>query len=302
MRLRRRRCIELWIVVAALALFAAPSAGAVEAGEEPGGSPPPGETTTESPGSTAEPAPSSSGSTGWTPVGPDTGVSSDGAAQIRRGSSLGSGGGSEPAGSTGEEEVGSTGGEPSYAGSGGGYEPESSTPSTFGEAPSERRAERTTDPVAPPAPIDKAVDVAIGTGTPLTLPEAHRGDDVSSASPAPAAPLTDSGDQATSVFDALLSVAAIVLGLGLVYAGWRVGLHLWHRRAQRRHLEVRWRRKADWDAAVRQIELRRAPAASNGNGGLLQRTEVGAGSAPVKVRTGGPASQDPARETTVKAG
>jgi hypothetical protein len=289
MRPRRRRRIELSILVAALALVAAPSAGALEAGEEPGGSPTPGETTTEAPSGTTEPAPPSPGSTGWTPVGGGTGASGDGAAPIQRGSSLGSGGHSEPAGSTVEESAGPTVEEPSYAGSGSGSEAESSTPSTSERAESGRQAQSTTGSVPPPASTDKAVEVALGAATPLALPKSPQGS-VSPSPPVPDAPFIDSGDQATSVSDALLSLAAIVLVLGLAFAAWRFGSHLWHRRAQRRYLEVRWSREADWETFVHQIEQTQAPGVPDPSGEGLQPSEVG----PDPVAAASTASPDPA--------
>jgi hypothetical protein len=277
MRLRRHRCIELSIVVAALFLVGAPPAWALGTGEESGGVPTPGETATEPPGGTTEPAPASPGSTGWTPVGDGTGASSDGASSIQRGSSLGSGGGSEQTRSTGggSEPVRSSGEEPSYAGSADDYESESSTPSTFEQADDTAHAQSTPGAVAPSPAIDKAVDVALGAATPVVRPKPHQGGNVSPAAPVPAAPSSDSRDPASSGSNALLLLAAIVLGLSLVYAGWRLGSHLWDRRAQRRHLEVRWSREADWEAFRRRIELTQAPGASNLSGEQLQPTEVG---------------------------
>jgi hypothetical protein len=70
-------------------------------------------------------------------------------------------------------------------------------------------------------------------------------------------------------------LAAIVLGLILAYAGGRLGLSLWRRRAQRRQLEVRRSREADWTAVLRQIELTQAPEASHSNGKRPQRVGTG---------------------------
>ena len=260
MRLRQRRRIALAIVIAAMALVAALPAGALAAGEESGGAPTPAETPTESPSGTTEPAPSSPGSTGWTPVGDGGGSSGDGATSVQHGSSLGSGGHTvQHAGSTGDETAAATEEEPSYVGSSAGdYEGEASTRSTSEEAASGHREKSTTHPPAPPPPVHKAVDVALGAGIPVARPKAPQAGKVSPVSAVPAAPVAHSRDQATSASDAL-SPVAILLGLCLLFAGWRVGLHLWRRRAQRRHLEVRWSREADWEAVLHRIEQTRAP-------------------------------------------
>ncbi|MGB7686213.1 MAG: hypothetical protein WBL45_10590 [Solirubrobacterales bacterium] len=286
-----------------MALVAASPAGALAAEEESGGAPTPGETATESPSAPAEPAASSPGSTGWTPVGPGAGTPSNGASPIRRGSSLGSGAGSNSNNSGDSEPVKSTGEEPSYtAGSAGYDEPESSTPSTFEEAASAGQAESTARPAAPPAPIAKAANVDLSTATPLALPQSPQGGNEGSASPPPPAALTNSTEQGGSDPNALLLLAVVVLGLGLAYAGWRVGLDLWDRRTQRQHLEVRRIREADWEAFLHRIERTQALDTPNPSGEQLHRAELGSESTPLKVGTNGSASQDPARGTPVKAG
>ncbi len=314
MRLRLHRSIGLAIVVAAMTLVAASPAGAVTTGEESGGAPPPGETATESPSAPAEPAASSPGSTGWTPVGPGTGTSSDGTSSIRRGSSLGSGAGSNGNDSGDSEQVTSTGEEPSYtAGSAGYDELESSAPPTFEDAASPRQAESATRPVAPPAPIAKAANVDVGTAAAVALPKAPQGGNERSASPPPAAVPANSSERGGSDSNALLVLAAIVLALGLAYSGWRVGLDLWDRRTQRQHLEARRTREADWEAFLHRIERTQALGApkprgerlnrvSSSSGKRLRRTEVGSDTAPLEVQTAEVTSNDPARETTVKAG
>jgi hypothetical protein len=314
MKLPGSRCIGLAIVVTAMNLVAAMPAGAVVAEEEPGGASPPSETATESPSGAAEPAASSPGSTGWTPVGPGTGTSSDGTSPIRRGSSLGSGAGNSSTSNDDSEQVESTGEESSYTTGSAGYdEPESSAPPSSEEAASTRQAESPARPVASPDPTTKAANVEVGTAAPVALPKSPQGGNESSASPPPAAPLTSSGKEESSGSNGLLVLVAILLGLGLAYAGWRVGLDLWHRRAQRQHLEARRNREADWEAFLHRIEvkqalgtseprgeqLRQAPS-SNGIG--LHRTEVGSDTEPLEVQTAEVAGGDPARETTVKAG
>ncbi len=295
MRLRLGRCIWLALVVAAMALVTATPAGAVTAGEESESPSTPGETTTESPSGPAEPAASSPGSTGWTPVEPGTGTSNDGASPIRRGSSLGSGAGTNS--STDSEPVESTGEEPAYTAP----PAESSTPSTFEAGAGTRQAESTTRPPAPPAPIAKAVDVGVGTAAPVTAPESDQGGTERSASPPLAAALTNSEEQGGSGSNALLLLAAIVIGLSLAFAGWRMGLDLWQRRAQRQHIAVRRSREADWEAFLHRIERTQALGTSNPSGEQLHRAERGSESAPLKVRANGSAGQDRAR-TPAKTG
>lgn len=293
-----------------MALVAAPPAGALAAS---GGSVP-GETATESPGSTTEPA-SPPASTGWTPTGTATGASSDGATSIRRGSSLGSGGGSKQTGATGEEKVGASGGEPSNtAGSGGYHEPESSTASTFegpASAPQVRSTPHTggaSDSVARPATAPpsatsaKTSKAAVGTATPVALPESPQGHTVSSTPGTETASLTDPRDQTTSGFGALPLLVVIVLGLILVFVVGRLGLHSWRRHDERQRLEVRSRREAQWaqwEATLRQIQLKQASETTNPSN--EQGNELGSDFAPMKVRAGTATAQDRADRVPAQA-
>ncbi len=274
-KLRHRRCLELAVIAAALALVAVAPAGALAAGEESGGGS--GETTVESPGGSTQPAPPATPppattappSSGWTSQGAGTGTSSGGAASVQHGSSVGSGGAREKAGSTSEE--------PSHTPSSSDYEPAPATPSTFEEHAStprtgsgtERRI-RSVEPPAPAARTSKAVKVAVGAATPLAFSKSSPGDEVRSGTPV-AATVTGPGDHAASGSYALPLLIIIVLGL-LGYAGVR----LWRRRHKRRQREALWQRQdAAWEAAIRQIETERAHEASKPNAKRLQGVGVG---------------------------
>lgn len=226
-KLRRRRCPELFIVVAVMALVAAAPAGALATGEGSGGGSTVGETGTESSSGSTEAAPPASEeassttapppSAGWVPQGEGTEASSDGAASTRHGSSLGSGASpAKPAESTSEE--------PSYSGdSSGYYEPESSpTPSTV-EAPASKP--QVTDQVAPPEP--QPVQAApikghagLGVATPVALPKSPQAAGTSPASPA--AQLVSARVRVGSDSGSLPLPVLIVGLLILVYAGARL--------------------------------------------------------------------------------
>ncbi len=232
-KLRRRRCLELFIVVAAMALIAVAPAGAL-AGEESSGGGAVGETGTESSsGSTGSAPPASEespttatppASTGWVPQGEGTEASSHEAASTRRGSSLGSGASPKQPGST-SEQAGSTGEEPSSNGSSSGYyEPESSTPSTVEEPASKPRAASPADPVEPqpaaePAPVEGG-HAAVGVATPVALPVSPQVADTGSAPPAAA--LVGTPDRVASGSGGLPLPILIVGLLILVYAGARL--------------------------------------------------------------------------------
>jgi hypothetical protein len=235
-KLRRRRCLELFVVVAAMALIAVAPSGALAAGEESSGGSTTGETGTESSSGSTETAPPPApeeasstatppASTGWVPQGEGTDAPSHGAASTRRGSSLGSGANPKQPGST-SEGAGSTGEGSSYSGGSSGYsEPASSTPSTFEESASKPRA------VSPPvgtvqqpqvaeATPDKSGRAAVGASIPVALPDPPRVADTSSARLA--ASIVGTRDRVASGSGSLPLPVLIVGLLILVYAGARL--------------------------------------------------------------------------------
>jgi hypothetical protein len=233
-KLRRRRCLELFIVVAAMALVAViPAAGALAAGEESGGSTV-GETGSESSsGSTGSAPPAAEeasstatppASTGWVPQGEGTEASSH-EASTRHGSSLGSGASPKQAGSAGEQ-AGSAGEESSYSGgSSGYYAPESPTPSTSEEPASKPRAVSPVDhPVEPQPAVEptsgEGGHAAVGVATPVALPVSPQAADASSAPPAAA--VVGVHDRVASGSGGLPLPILLVGLLILVYAGARL--------------------------------------------------------------------------------
>jgi hypothetical protein len=102
--------------------------------------------------------------------------------------------------------------------------------------------------------------------------------------------LTDPRDQSTSGSGALPSLVVIVLGLILALAGGRLVLHSWRRHGEQRQLEVLSRREAEWEATLRQIQLKQASGTTNPTS--EQRIELESDSAPPKVRTGTATGQD----------
>jgi hypothetical protein len=278
--LRRRRCLEFSMIAAALALVAGTPAGALAAGEESGGGST-GETVVESPGGSTQPAAPATPpaapappSTGWTSPGAGTGTSGGGSTPVRHGSSVGSGGAPEKAGSTGEEPPQTSGS------SGSSSAPEPSTPSTFKESASTPRAGSGARPVKPRVTAaasptahaaGRAVNVAVGAATPLALPKPSPARQVTAGTPAAAATLTDPGSRAASGSFAVPLLALVLLGLILCFAGVR----LWRQR-ERRRLRARWQRQdAAWEEAIRQIEMEQSPGASGPNAEQLQRIDVG---------------------------
>lgn len=222
-KLRRRRCPELFIAVAVMALAAMAPAGALATGE---GSTV-GETGTESSSGSTEAAPPVSEeaspttapppSAGWVPQGEGTEASSDGAASTRHGSSLGSG--ASPA-----KQAESTSEEPSYSGdSSGYYEPESSsTPSTV-EAPASKP--QVTNQVAPPEPQPVQATptkghAGVGVAVPVALPKSPQAAGTSPASPA--AQLVSAPARVASSSGSLPLPILIVGLLILVYVGARL--------------------------------------------------------------------------------
>ena len=227
-KLRRRRCLELSVVAVAMALVAAPPAGALAAGEESGGGSTVGEASTESSSGSTEPVspaapeetsstPAAPASTGWVPQGEGTEASSHDAASTRRGSSLGSGAGPKRAGSTSEE--------PSYSGgSSDSYEPESSTPSTFEEPVSKPLVANPVGSVEPQAAAEvtpaKGGHAAVGVAVPVALSDSPQVADTSSAPPA--ASVVGTRDRVASGSGSLPLPVLIVGLLILVYAGARL--------------------------------------------------------------------------------
>jgi hypothetical protein len=226
-KLRRRRCLELFMVVMAMALVAAVPAAAL-AGEGSGGGSTVGETGTESSSGSTEVAPPASEeaspttapppSAGWVPQGEGTEASSDGAASTRHGSSLGSG--ASPA-----KQAESTGEESSYSGGPSGYyEPESSAQSTVEEPASKPQAASPADSVEPQAAVEPAPreggHAAVGVAIPVALPAPSRAADTSSGPPT--ASVVGVRDRVASSSGSLPLPVLVVGLLILVYAGARL--------------------------------------------------------------------------------
>lgn len=269
------RGFESLIVVAAMALAAAVPAGALADG-------PSGETVTESPGASTEPV-TPAPSTGWTPQGAGTETSGSGTAQVRHGSSLGSGGAPKQAAPSGEKQSGTTaearGGpvaeptaptsvEPEIASSA--YqEPSSPVPSAAAGHASTPPVEPATGSPEPSHAADQAAagKAAVDAAARLTQAEAPPVAKGGSAPQAAAPPANPSGQEASGS-GALLWIA-IVCGLVLLYAGGRAALR-WRRRAR---LQALWaRRESEWDAAISEIRLERAPGVAKPSG---QRSAAG---------------------------
>lgn len=231
-KLRRSRRFELFIAAAAATLIAAAPAGALAAGEESKDSSASAEATAESPGgqteshsesaSSTETAPAS---TGWVPQGDGTETSSDGTTGARRGSSLGSGGGSN-AKSTGEESpqsTGSSGYDEQPTGSSGYYEhSEPSTPPTTVEPASTLQASSgggSTEPSAPKAPTRNRADVDVGAALAVARSESLPVADTGDAPAAAIAPAATPRDQTAPGIGTLKLLVLIVGGFILLYAG-----------------------------------------------------------------------------------
>lgn len=285
----RRGFPSLSILAAAVVLVAAAPAGALAAetvSETPSG---PTEPVTPAPEATPTPSP------GWIPQDAGTDTSGDGAAPIRRGSSLGSGGSASPGGSTGDEPSRSVD-------SGGYYEPESSiptAPSTIEGATSTPEEASGVSAAQTPAEERPAATPKGGTAAaaPLRQPDVPRGDNVRLASPTPAGSVTNPLDQASSGSGSLPLLAAIVLGLVLVYAGLQLGLRLWRRRDERRQLAGLRHVETEWEATLNRI----APAASNPSKKQPRRVKVGSDSAPLTLPAGGTVGQDRASRKPARA-
>jgi hypothetical protein len=227
-KLRRRRCLQLFVVAGAVALVAATPVGALAASEGSSGSTA-GETGTESGGGSTVPAPAPPpeeapstaappASTGWVPQEAGTEVSShEAAAPTRHGSSLGVGASSNQA-KPKREESSYSGGSSDY------YEPEPSTPSTAEEPASKPRPVSPVVPVEPQAAKvtpDKGGHVAVAAAISVAMPESPQATDTSSA-PAAVVPAASTHDRAASGSGGLPLAVLIVFGLILVYAGVRL--------------------------------------------------------------------------------
>ncbi|MET0305544.1 MAG: hypothetical protein ABW196_04860 [Solirubrobacterales bacterium] len=253
-KLYRRSSFVLSLVAAALALLVSMPAGAFAAGEESSsGSAPQG----ASGDSTQPAAPPSSE---WSPQDSGGGDSSDGAAPLQHGSSVGSGvvpGKAEP-----KSEAPSPSPESS-----GSYEPAPSTPSqapssspspsTYEAPASAPRASRASQAEQPPAPAPKpSRDVVAGVAAADAVAHAaptQGGEEIDSApTAAAAASFTESGDDASQGSYAL-PLLLVILGLAAIlgYAYVRLRRH-----RQRQRLEALWREQdAVWEAALRRAEL-----------------------------------------------
>ncbi len=264
-KLHCRGYLAISTIAAASALFVGAPAGASAAAEEPGNGSTSGQTVVDPSASTQPAAPAT---TEWTPQDAEGGTSSDEAAPLEHGSSVGSGVVTRKAGSDSKA--------PSYTpDSSGYYEPEPSTPSTFDEpAPSTSQAGSGIDSVQSTATATSAsrtADATVGAAISLRHSASPRGGGIGSAPPAAAASLTGSGDRASTSSYALLLLVIIVLGLILGLAGVRL---MRHRR--RRRLEALWREQAaTWEAALRRGGLGQASGASEPSVQRLQRIGVG---------------------------
>lgn len=283
-KLHRRRCRELWLIGAAVALIAAPPAGALAAGEESDPGSTPGEVVVESPDGSTEsavpptssPAATAPASPGWTAEGAGTGTSSAEAPPVRHGSSVGSGGSPEKARSTStgpSNTTGSTSEGPAVTGSNGYDEPTPSTPASVEEPGSTLGAGSGTGSVEPPATVastGRAAELAIGAASPLAFSRSPQGADIGSGSRVAAATFSGPDDQAASGSYVLPLLAIVVLSL-LGYAG----VHLRRRHWQRRLEAVKHQREATWTEVIRQIETRRALGTLERSAERLQKIDVG---------------------------
>jgi hypothetical protein len=267
-KLHRRGFLAISTIAAASALLVVAPAGA-SAAEGSGDGSTSGETATEPSGNSTQPA--APAATEWTPQGAEGGTSDGGAAPLEHGSSVGSGAVPGKAGSDSKQPSSSY--TPDSSGS---YEPEPSTPSTFDEPASTPRAGSGVHSVQPTAAATAArasrpVDVAVGAATSLGRSASFQGDGTSSAPPAAAAPLGDSGDRVSTGSFALPLLVIIVLGLILGFAGVRL-----RRRRRQRRLEAQWREQdAAWEAALRRAELGQVSGVTEPSAQRLQRISVG---------------------------
>jgi hypothetical protein len=234
-KLRRSRRFGLFLAAAATALIAAAPAGALAAAEESKDSSAPGGAAAESPGGQTEshsesapPAEAAPPSTGWVPQSESTETSSDGATGARRGSSLGSGGGSN-AKSTGEESPqtsGSSGYDEQPTSSSGYYEqPRSSTPPATAEPASKPQVSSgggSTEPSAPKAPTGNRVSMAVGAAAAVARSESLPVADTGDLAAAAIAPLANPHDQTAPGIGTLKMLLLIVCGFILVYSGGRL--------------------------------------------------------------------------------
>jgi hypothetical protein len=264
-KLHRRGFLAVSAIAAASALLVAAPAGASVAEELSDGSTS-GEAVVEPAGNSTQPvAPAAQEGTPEEVEGGASGGGS-GAAPLQHGSSVGSGAVPEKAGS-GSEEPSST------PDPGGPYEPEPSTPPTVVEPVSAPRAgsgAHTAQP-ARTARASRPVEVAVGTATSLGRSASFQGDGTSSAPPAVAASVTDSGDRGSASSYVLPLLVIVVLGLILGLAGVRL-----RRRRWRRRLEALWREQdLAWEAALRRAELGPVSGASGPSAQRLQRINVG---------------------------
>lgn len=220
-KLRHPRRLALFAVAVAMALVSAVPAGALAASADAGTGATAGEGATESAGSTEssppveEPSPSAS--PGWVPqddAAEDTGGAT---APTRRGSSLGSGGSSNPSRSPDEQPAAGEVPAPAPVSSGS-YEPEASSTSTYEEPTSTIPAAPTVDPERREA---KPTPVAVGSADPVAKTASPQ-DSTRPASPVQATPVANTSEQAAAGSGGLLWAALIVGLLTLLYAGARV--------------------------------------------------------------------------------
>jgi hypothetical protein len=234
-KLRRSRRFGLFLAVAATALIVAAPAGALAAAEESKDSSTAGGAAAESPSGQAEshtesapPTEAEAPSTGWVPQGEGSETSNDGTSGARRGSSLGSGGGSSA--NSADEEPSQTTGSSGYheepTSSSGYYEsPESSTRPAAPEPASAPRAPSgggSTEPPAPTkAPTGNRASMAVGTAVTVARSESLPVADAADVSAA-IAPSANPRAATAPGIGALKMLALIVCGFILVYAGARL--------------------------------------------------------------------------------
>ena len=265
-----RCCLGLLALIAAMALSAAPSS--VAAAAESGTGSTAGETAAESPVDSPEPAPAAPAApaTGWAPAGAGPETSGGEASEAQRGSSLGSGGAPQPsapanpqpsAAAPSRNPGASAGAEPASTDLSGYYESEPAGAATDEGDVSATPTGVSGDPVKAVAASPRPVH--LGAAAALAHSEPHPADSAAPPETAPSQPA--SHDDRTAPAETLPLAVLIVAALVLAVAG-AVAARRWLRHRRRGQLEALWaRRQSDWDAAVSQIRLERAPGHNAGH-------------------------------------
>ncbi|HEX3238742.1 MAG TPA: hypothetical protein VHR18_01245 [Solirubrobacterales bacterium] len=205
---------------------------------------------------------STSGS-GWTP-GEGTSTPESGATPVQQGSSLGSGAGSQPTGSTTEAPASTATPEyveptaPSYTESGS---------SEYSEASAAPVTEVESTPAAvAPTPVEKPAAARaanaradVGAGVPIARPAsppAAAADTAPAASPAPVASPSEEAPDSSGVPLWLLALGAILV---LAWVGRAIVVAYRRRRSARPTPDPDWRPEAgEWDAVLEQIQRERS--------------------------------------------